>query len=392
MSLRIVIIGAGIGGLAAASLAVDLGHDVTLVERFAEARPVGSGLVIQPVGLAVLDRIGAGDHARAMGAPLARMLGHVAPSGRAVLDVSYRARAPGRAMHRAALFDVLWQAAMRRGISVVTGAQVVAAPLAGGRRRVQLADGREFGPFDLVIDASGSHSVLSPLRGRALRYGAIWGTVDWVTDSPLPQDQLRQRYRGAGQMAGVLPVGLMPGDPRPKAAIFWSLPVADQAGFLACPLADWQAQVAALWPEAAPFFAQITDPAQMTPARYSHGSLARPWAKGMAYIGDAAHRASPQLGQGANMALLDAFALVDALRLGVEDGLPAYAGARRWHVRAYQAMSAAFTPMYQSGSRMLPVVRDWALAPASGLPGVRQVLTALVSGDMLPPVAGRPFP
>lgn len=90
------------------------------------------------------------------------------------------------------------------------------------------------------------------------------------------------------------------------------------------------------------------------------------------------------------MALLDALAL--HLALDQAEPLPAYATMRRWHVRAYQGMSAAFTPMYQSGSRALPPLRDHLLAPLSRLPGVRGLLTALVSGDMLPPLAGQRFP
>ena len=99
MTIRIGIVGAGIGGLAAAALLARTGHKVTLAERFAAPRPVGSGLVVQPVGLAVLDALGAGQAARDLGAPLVQMLGH---SGtRTVLDVRYRPGAPGLAMHRA---------------------------------------------------------------------------------------------------------------------------------------------------------------------------------------------------------------------------------------------------------------------------------------------------
>jgi hypothetical protein len=59
-------------------------------------------------------------------------------------------------------------------------------------------------------------------------------------------------------------------------------------------------------------------------------------------------------------------------------------------VRLYQWMSAMFTPMYQSGSPLLPRLRDHVLAPASRLPGVSALLTALVSGDLLAPCPGWP--
>jgi 2-polyprenyl-6-methoxyphenol hydroxylase-like FAD-dependent oxidoreductase len=129
----------------------------------------------------------------------------------------------------------------------------------------------------------------------------------------------------------------------------------------------------------------------MTMARYSHGTLRRPFGDGIAFIGDAAHRASPQLGQGANMALLDALALALALervpeRDQLDDALRLYAAARRWHVRACQVMSALFTPQYQSDSRSLPVLRDRVLYPLLCVPPLPWILSALVAGRLLPPL------
>ena len=383
---RIGIVGAGIGGLAAAALLADAGHRVTLVERFAVPRPVGSGLVVQPVGLAVLDALGAGQAARALGAPLQQMLGHA--GRRVVLDVRYRRGAPGLAMHRASLFHVLWQAATARNVELVTGATVTGA--SGG---VLHCDGAaDLGPFDLIVDASGAGSRLSPLRPRVLPFGAVWASVPWPKGARLPQDQLTQRYARADRMAGVIPIGRLPDDATPRAAVFWSLPVAALDRWTSVDFGGWKAEAAAFWPGMAPFLAGLTAASDMTPARYGHGSLARPFAPGIAFVGDAAHRASPQLGQGANMALLDAMALKLALDGGLDGALPRYAAMRRWHRSLYQGFSALLTPMYQSHSRALPVLRDFVLAPLGRAPLVRGVLTALVSGDVLPPLAGQRWP
>jgi 2-polyprenyl-6-methoxyphenol hydroxylase-like FAD-dependent oxidoreductase len=92
------------------------------------------------------------------------------------------------------------------------------------------------------------------------------------------------------------------------------------------------------------------------------------------------------------MALLDAMALTLALDAGLPGALPRYAAMRRWHRRFYQAFSALLTPMYQSHSRTLPVLRDHALAPLGRIGPVRQVLTALVSGDVLPPLGRHRWP
>lgn len=177
------------------------------------------------------------------------------------------------------------------------------------------------------------------------------------------------------------------------ATFFWSLPTDHIPLWRETPLESWRQQVLTLWPDIAPFLAAITSHDQLTTASYSHGTLRRPFAPALAYIGDSAHRTSPQLGQGANMALLDAYALTLALRrLPIEDALPDYAAMRRWHVRLYQVLSAGFTPMYQSEIPMLSHLRDHILAPVSRLPGIRHMLTRLVAGDLIPPLSGEVLP
>lgn len=386
MTYRIAIAGAGMGGLAAAALLAQDGHAVTLYERFPAAKPLGSGLVVQPVGLAVLDALGAGDEARRLGAPLTRMLGH--SGSRIALDVAYRPGQPGLAMHRAALFHCLWQAATRAGVTPTTG------HTATGTRDTPtginlITDQGDHGPFDLIVDASGAASKLSPLMSKPLPFGAVWAHVPWP-DTDLPTTELRQRYHRASRMAGILPIGRLPGDPTPRAAVFWSLPAADLDAWPDRYLNDWNTDVTSFWPAMSPFLAHITDKAQLTPARYSHGTLRKPNSPRLIHIGDAAHRASPQLGQGANMALLDARALALALRLALEDALPRYHQTRRWHLGLYQTLSAAFTPQYQSHSRALPAVRDHLLSPLSRLWPLPRILSALVSGDLIPPIAGHP--
>jgi 2-polyprenyl-6-methoxyphenol hydroxylase-like FAD-dependent oxidoreductase len=383
--LKIAIAGAGIGGLAAASLLARQGHLVTVHDQFDTPRPVGSGLVIQPVGQAVLEKAGALAAASAFGNPIKRMQGHEADRGRPVLDVRYDRSDPSRhglAIHRAALFDALLNAALAAGARLVTGARVQAAH--GGT--LTFENGAKAGPFDLVIDSTGAGSPLSPIVARALPYGAIWSTVNWP-DTPLQQCDLTQCYRKADRMVGVLPIGQLPGQTGRKATIFWSLPAGAHAEWQQRGLASWRAEATALWPAFAPFADQITDANQMTMARYAHGTLRRPYGDRIVHIGDAAHRASPQLGQGANMALLDALALTQALTVAQGPAaLALYAKARRWHVAFYQLMSAAFTPQYQSDSRWLPALRDRVIFPLSQVPPVPRLLTSIVCGTMLPPL------
>lgn len=382
MKMNIGIAGAGIGGLVAAALLHDRGHKVQIFDQFENPEPIGSGLVIQPVGQAVLDAIGVGDEVCSLGAPMVRMQGREVRTQKRVLDVSYvwnNEESFGLGIHRSSLFGVLLNAVKKRKISITTGFAVV------DRRDNKLiaTDGRQSNAFDLIVDASGANSKLSPLKSYALSYGAVWGTVDWpATD--IPEDWLSQRYLRAENMIGVMPSGFLMGEDQKKAAIFWSLPADGYDAWRSKGLDAWRSEAISLWPEFEPFIAQITDIDQMTFAKYSHGTLIKPWDIGIAYIGDAAHCASPQLGQGANMALLDAMALALALdKAEGEAALRLYASSRKWHVRIYQLMSFLFTSQYQSNSRVLPWLRDYILFPLSMVWPLPKILTKLVCGNLV---------
>jgi 2-polyprenyl-6-methoxyphenol hydroxylase-like FAD-dependent oxidoreductase len=89
------------------------------------------------------------------------------------------------------------------------------------------------------------------------------------------------------------------------------------------------------------------------------------------------------------MALLDAFALGRAVEAGGEaaDIAGLYVRHRAAHVRLYQLMTWAFTPVYQSDSDLLPWLRDRLVAPLSKLWPAPPILAALVSGALGSPLA-----
>ena len=72
----IAIVGCGVAGQAAALFLHRAGHRVEIFERFESPRPIGAGLLIQPTGQAVLERLGLAEAALAHGAKVTRMLGH----------------------------------------------------------------------------------------------------------------------------------------------------------------------------------------------------------------------------------------------------------------------------------------------------------------------------
>jgi len=390
--MKIAIVGCGIGGLAVAGFLSDSNHEITLYDQFDTPAPVGSGLVIQPVGLRILEKLGAAKEAVAKGAKGYRMLGYEAVTKRKVLDVSYGPESGpdfGLGIHRASLFDALLNACIAKGVQITNAHEITGHTLAESKHTLTFTNGTTSAPFDLIIDASGANSPLSPMQSKTLPYGAIWGTVDWPDKTELRYDQLQQRYRRACNMIGILPIGSLPGSNTPKAALFWSLPQDQFRKWQGTSLDLWKSEAKILWPALAPFVDQIQTHDEMTMAGYTHGTMRKPYSNGLVHIGDAAHRASPQLGQGANMALLDAYGLAECLKKHPLDvALPTYRKIRKTHVTLYQAMSWAFTPMYQSDSRILPLIRDLLLAPTSTIWPVSSILTALVKGTMVPPYRG----
>lgn len=384
--LDIAIAGCGPAGLATALLLGRDGHRVTLFERFEAPRPAGSGLMIQPTGFAILRALGLADALLSHGARVDRLRGEAGSTGRVVLDVHYRALGRhagfGVGVHRATLFAILHEAVVDSGIVVETGCAVTGTEvMSGHRRRLLLEGGRSAGP-DLVVDALGTRTPIAQPCGRELAYGALWATLDWPEHALFDRAALEQRYRRASVMIGVLPVGRFPGGKRQQAAFFWSLRANRLDAWRATGLDAWKAEVSELWPATQPILDQIASPDQLTFARYAHRTLRAPAEPGMIHIGDAWHSASPQLGQGANMALLDAYALAMALRHkgDLPSALASAVAMRRRHVRLYQALTALFTPVYQSDSHILPLVRDRLVGPLSKLWPATRIQAGMVSG------------
>lgn len=384
--LNIGIIGCGIGGLACAIYLARAGHEVTLFDKFDAPKPVGSGLVIQPVGQDVLRELGVLETIKARSAPIFNMTGHEAKSGRSVLNVDYGPEDEqtfGLGLHRGAIFMALYDAAKAEPINWKLDTEITQSHLDNDNRTVADNAGHNFGPYDIVIDASGAGSKLSPIKTRDLSYGALWGTVDWPENTSLHPKRLTQCYLRASHMMGILPLGAPREGDKHKAAIFWSEPRAALPDWPNTDIDVWRENAIALWPEYAPFAEQIKSTDDLTPALYAHGTLSKPYHERLAFIGDAAHQASPQLGQGANMALLDARALCQAINAKGVAALPDYARRRRAHVGLYQLFSRVFTPYYQSDSRMLPILRDNIMNPLSRIWPVRPMLTRLVCGSLI---------
>jgi 2-polyprenyl-6-methoxyphenol hydroxylase-like FAD-dependent oxidoreductase len=359
--LNIAIIGAGFAGLASAILLARQGHHVTVFEQFAAPQAVGAGVLIQPTGLAAMKTIGVLGEVLQKGAKIEALYG-VTPKGRPVIDIQYdrwQAGSFGLGLHRGVLFQALWTAALAAGVHIQTGAAISALTA------VQ--------DYDCRIIADGSHSTLRgqtglPSKQTMYPWGAVWAVL------PDPNhaygSTLWQWYRQAHQMLGIMPTGQAPDSQTPVVSLFWSVRQDRYPAFLAAGLDAWKAQVLALNPACGALLAHISSLEQLTWARYYDVVMPRFHTVDTVVIGDAAHAMSPQLGQGTNLALMDAVALAQCMADApdVATALTRYTTARRGHLRYYSQVSRALTPVFQSDQTLLPWLRDQWMARSSRWP------------------------
>jgi 2-polyprenyl-6-methoxyphenol hydroxylase-like FAD-dependent oxidoreductase len=269
------------------------------------------------------------------------------------MDMTYadlRAGLFGLGVHRGALFMLLFEALRREEIAVRRGAAVVA--LERGAAGTVLLDGtgRRHGPYVLLVAADGARSALRGLSGLSHRvdrypWGALWAIVEQPGEAFATA--LSQVYRGTREMVGFLPTGRsahLAGD-RPTLSLFWSVRADRLARWRERGLDAWREEVRALAPHAEPVLAQIGSPEEVFFAAYDDVRMPRWHADDVVVIGDAGHAMSPQLGQGANLALLDAWALGRYLagnpnRRELPARLRRYQRERRGNLRFYAAPAA----------------------------------------------------
>ncbi|MBU2531975.1 MAG: FAD-dependent oxidoreductase, partial [Alphaproteobacteria bacterium] len=122
----VCIVGAGITGLATAIALRGQGHRVAVYERFALSKPLGSGLMLQPTGLAALERLGLRRDIESRGARITRLFGDTT-SRQVVFNLDYRdldSRHYAIGIHRAALHGVLWRAFERCGAALEVNKEI----------------------------------------------------------------------------------------------------------------------------------------------------------------------------------------------------------------------------------------------------------------------------
>jgi 2-polyprenyl-6-methoxyphenol hydroxylase-like FAD-dependent oxidoreductase len=336
MGQKIVIIGAGIAGLTAAIAMARKGLDAEVYEQAPELKEVGAGVGLWGNAFRALRAIGLADEVvRLAGGPAGS--GVKRPDGTWLLYqphevVQKRWGAGFASVHRAELHRLLADQVDPSAIHL--DARCTGISDAGDGVRARFADGREV-EADVLVGADGAHSVVrtallgpSPIRYRGYTTA---GALTPAGSVPVPRDG--SETWGRGIRFGVAPTS----GERVVWYAVWKAP-AGEAGVST----EHLLRLFGRWHEPVRAVIEATPPDTMVRKDVYDRLPGRRWTRGhVALIGDAIHLMTPDLGQGACQAMVDAVTLADCLAQGgsLDAALVSYQ-RQRWRNAAFTTVLA----------------------------------------------------
>lgn len=318
---RVLIVGAGVAGTAAAIFLAEAGVEVELVEQKEEVTAFGSGITLQGNALRVFRQLGVWEKIEAAGYAF-NTLGLRAPDAAGTLIAEIPDSRMGGpelpatvGMPRPELARILIERAGELGVRLRSGLELVDLSSTESSVSASFGDGTT-GEYDLLIGADGIHSRVRRLIGIDVEPRPT-GMAIWRVFTPRPASVERTdlSYGGESYIAGYCPTS-------DDSLYAYLVEDADLANFDLSPT-ERVAKMRALseayhgpWDDIRPF---ITDDRGVNYTLFESHVVDGPWNRGrVVIIGDAAHSCPPTLAQGAAQALEDAAVLAELLIAAVE--------------------------------------------------------------------------
>ena len=378
-----VVVGAGIGGLTASLILSRVAARVTLVEREERPSEVGAALALQANGMAVLGRLGLLPAVEAVSARIDRM-DIRSVTGRRLLSARMPDLGAGLdhaiAVRRTDLHRLLLDAVS--GVASVDtrfGWAAVSADPSGAVTITSTAEnGPELGSMtlraDVIVGADGVNSAVRSTGGFESRVSSGSSYVRTIVRGRA-SPWFEEYWTPLGSF-GHAPLG---GD----LVYFWA---AAHVGAAAEAVArrdveafrqEWRRVL----PAAADLLEQVSSFDDLLVNAVSQVDCRRWFSGCLVLLGDAAHAMPPNLGQGANSALVDGVVLAEELTKAqsVKDALMEYDQRRRRVARRVQKAAEMLQRLCGMEGVTAVHVRDTLLAGLAGFPrlgdeGIRRAL------------------
>lgn len=331
-NLKVVIIGAGMGGLATATALRQVGYKVEIYDRVSELRPAGAGISLWSNGVKVVNRLGLGKEMASIGGQMDRME-YRSHTGEQLTDISLAplVEVVGQRPYPVARTDLQQMLLNAFGPeNVQLNSKCVAVEQDTHSVTAIFADGRT-ATGDILIGADGVHStVRRHVLGTDTQRRYV-GYVNWNGLVPISEDLAPKNtwtiYVGEHKRASMMPVG---GD---RFYFFFDVPL--PKGTVSEPQ-QIQVELAGFfkgWAEPVQRLIQRLDPLKTNRVEIHDIEPLEHLVRGrVALLGDAAHSTAPDLGQGGCQAMEDAEVLTRYLvttNLSVADALKRYEAERK---------------------------------------------------------------
>ncbi|MFE0027298.1 FAD-dependent monooxygenase [Amycolatopsis sp. NPDC059021] len=336
--MRVLIAGGGVAGAATAMAVRRAGHEPVVFEAHrGGGADAGAFLVLMANGMAALREIGA-DGPVAEASVASTGLELVAPDGTIAANRSYEDGSGPRTITRAALYRVLQEEAVRRGIPVRHGKRLVGAEHGADGVTAWFADGTS-ATGDILVGADGLRSLVRRLIDPAVpepRYtgiSVVYGYARDVAAAPGIYRMVQGRFAAFGCTTGPDRVtswfARVPDTERSREEIAATTPAGwrelASSVFCGTPAPGRQREQASpgYAPAASDFRGESLPPAEIIAASgdevfgdhaYDLPSVPNWSTPRMVLVGDAVHAFSPAAAAGASMAIEDAATLAECLR------------------------------------------------------------------------------